>query len=83
MLPICQLVGEAAGPAGVAFTEGSHELKDLPWFPENENVFPVLALAAHKRLAVSLFTKTYTLNEDVGDMVVNEDSAQQDVREIG
>lgn len=80
LLPICPLIGEAGGPAGQAFTEGSDELKKLPWLPDN---VPTLALAAHKRLTVSLFTKTYTLNEDVGDMVVNENSAQQDVREIG
>jgi pimeloyl-ACP methyl ester carboxylesterase len=82
ILPICPLVGEAAGPAGVAFTEGSRELENLPWLPEREKAVPVLALAAHKRLTVTLFTKTLTFNDNVGDMVVNQKSAEQDVREI-
>jgi pimeloyl-ACP methyl ester carboxylesterase len=80
LLPICPLIGQAVGPAGRAFTEGSKELLNLPWLPSG---VPTLALAAHKRLTVSLFTKTYALSDNVGDMVVNQKSAEQDVREIG
>jgi pimeloyl-ACP methyl ester carboxylesterase len=77
---LCEMRHVMEGPAAVAFTPGSSELKKLPDLPPE---IPVEGIAGKVSVTTQLFNQTYTLTGNAGDLVVSVPSALAGARDIG
>lgn len=80
---ICGILKAVPDPAAKAFAPGSSELAALPKFP---STIPVSGIAGKVSLITDLFTHSFPLAGNAGDLVVSEQSAHaaaQTVNGIG